>query len=369
MHYRIGLLFLSAGLIAVPFFGCSKSGKKGMGMPPAVVGTAKVVLLENKETRRYTGQVVPKSSNQIIARVSGVITKIGFKDGEFVKQDQLLLQIDPIPLQAAVRSAEATVMEGKAKLAYAKSTYERNAALYERKAVSKDTLESARSNYGVTQASVLAAEAALIRAKDNLKNSTIRAPYDGKMGITNADEGEYIAASTVFAKIIMKDPVRVKFSVSMADLFSLFGSVDEMIRNADVTLELADGRQYPHHGKIEVTDNQVNTQTDAFLVKAGFANPDMLLIPGATVTVTMSQRDGKKIPAVRPSAIMYDGRGAFVYVVTAENKIERRSVVCGNTGSEYQLLISGVKPGETVVVKGTNKTRPGATVAPVPEEK
>ena len=121
-------------------------------------------------------------------------------------------------------------------------------------------------------------------------------------------------------------PIRVRFSISMADFLSGYGSLTALKQNGQVSLKLADGSEYKDGGTIEFLNNEANLKTDAVQVYASFPNADMKLIPGSTVTVTLSKKSGDKMPAVPPSAVMHDAQTSFVYVVGEGNKIERRVI-------------------------------------------
>ena len=149
-----------------------------------MVGVEKVTECEDYETRQYTGQVVSKSVVNIVARVSGEILEIGFKDGDVVHKGQMLYKLDPVQYEASVKGAEASIEKCKAELTYAQSNFNRISLLYQKQASSLDTMENAKSTLGAAKAALLSAEASLITAKDNLKNTVITAPQDGLVGVT-----------------------------------------------------------------------------------------------------------------------------------------------------------------------------------------
>ena len=155
-----------------------------------------------------------------------------------------------------------------------------------------------------------------------------------------------------------------RFSISSADYLSMFGSVDNLKKTASIHLQLSDGKDYPTEGKVELINNEANKMTDAIQVYATFPNQDFKLLVGSTVRVTLTKKQAKKVPAIAPSAVMYDSRGAFVYVVGKKSKVEKRYVIPGNSTPDWQLVRAGLKLGETVIVQGTHKTMPGATVEP-----
>lgn len=142
----------------------------------------------------------------------------------------------------------------------------------------------------------------------------------------------------------------------------MFGSHKELMENGNVKIHLADGTLFGEVGKIELLNNEVNERTDAIQIYASFPNKDRKLIPGSTLSVTLSRRNGKRLPAVSPSALMHDSNGSYVYVLDAANKVEKRYVTPGNATPKRQLIQKGLKAGETVIAKGTHKALPGMTV-------
>ncbi len=338
------------------------------GAEKPVVALGRAVEVEDLENRRYTGLVVAPAVVQIVPRVSGEILEVGFSDGSVVKAGQMLYKLDPVQYEAAVKSAEAKVAKSKAELEYAQTNFDRQQTLFDKNAISRDTMENVRSALAVRKAELMAAESELIAAQDNLKNTTIISPITGLAGLTAYTAGNYITpGSGVLVTIVKVQPMRVRFSLSTADLTTMFDSMDNLLHDAVVRLTLPNGKDYPTAGKIEFVNNQANIRTDAVQLFATFPNQDYRLLNGSTVRVMLSRRRGVKRPAVPPSAVMHDARGAYVYVVDSRNIPARRDVVLGNSTPEFQMIASGLKPGETVVVKGTHKVIPGSEVEPAAE--
>ena len=344
-------------------------------MPPGAavkqtVGVAEVEEVANIQSRRYTGQVVAQAVVNVTPRVSGEILKLGFNDGDYVKKGQMLYTIEKTQYEAAVKQAEASIAELKAKLEYAQSTYDRNQMLYEVNAASMDSMENTKSALDALKAAQAAAEASLVTAKDNLKYTTITAAIDGLVGVTKYTAGNFVTPSSgSILTIIQMQPIRVRFSMSTSDFLAGYGSLTTLKKEGELSLKLADGSEYATGGKIEFLNNEANVKTDAIQVYASFPNADMKLIPGSTVTVTLSNKSASKMPAVPPSAVMYNASETYVYVVGEGNKIERRSVALGDMTKTHQLIKSGLKAGEKVVSLGTHKVMPGDEVIPATEEK
>jgi len=340
------------------------------GAMKQVVGIAEVEDVANVQSRRYTGQVVAQAVVNVTPRVSGEILKLGFNDGDYVKKGQMLYTIEKTQYEAAVKQAEASIAEIKANLEYAQSSYDRNQMLYEVNAASKDSMENTKSALDALKAGQAAAEAALVTAQDNLKYTTITAAIDGLVGVTKYTAGNFVTPSSgPILTIIQMQPIRVRFSMSTGDFLSGYGSLKALKENGQISLKLADGSEYATGGKIEFLNNEANVKTDAIQVYASFPNADMKLIPGSTVTVTLSKKGAAAMPAVPPSAVMHDAQTSFVYVVGDGNKTERRVVELGDMTKTHQFIKSGLKSGEKVVYQGTHKVMPGDEIVPAEENK
>ena len=352
-------------VISSPLFAQMPPG----GAPRQVVGVAPVIEASNVQSRRYTGQVVAQAEVNVTPRVSGEILKLGFNDGDYVKKGQVLYTLEKTQYEAAVKQAEANIAECKAKLEYAQSSYDRNQMLYEVNAASKDTIENMKSALDALKSAQTAAEAGLVTAQDNLNHTTITAAIDGQAGVTKYTAGNYITPSSgPLLTIIQMQPIRVRFSISTGDFLSGYGSLAALKENGQISLKLADGSEYSEIGTIEFLNNEANVKTDALQVYATFPNADLKLIPGSTVTVTLSKKAATSMPAVPPSAVMHDADASFVYVVVEDNKIERRNIELGDMTKTLQLVKSGVKAGERVVYQGTHKVMPGDEIVPAASE-
>ncbi len=351
-------------LMAAILTGIVLRGEEFVQKPP-VVGVAVVALENNRESRKCTGQIVSRSVVRLVARVSGEIREIGFRDGETVREGQVLYRLDPIQYEAAAKSAEAKVAECQARLSYAQNNYDRNKLLHQKHAASLDAMENAKSIFDAARAALLAAEAELITAQDNLSRTVITAPVDGVAGVTNFTAGNYVTPEAgTLVTVVQTQPIRVRFSISAADYLSLFGSFDALKANSTVRIRLADGTIYPETGTVELLNNEINPGTDTVQIYARFENKDSKLMSGGTVGVILSREGGAPQPAVAPAAVMHDADGTYVFVVDSGNKAEKRYVETGYVTKELQTISGGLAAGEKVIVKGTHKVMPGTLVDP-----
>ena len=333
--------------------------------PGVVVDVADVVAVVDNEQHRYTGQLVAPAKVNVVAQVSGEITEVGFADGDEIVAGQMLYRLSDTQYRAAAMSAEASLAEAKAKLEYAQTNFDRVNTLFAQNAASKDSMENAKSVLAGCQAAVLAAEAQLLSAEDNLSKTVITAPVAGTAGVTNFTLGNYVTPSSgTLVTLVATKPIRVRFAISTGDYLSMFGSLGKLKSDAVINLKLADGSICSDVGTVEFLDNQANSHTDSVIIYALFPNRDSRLIAGSTVTVTLSKKEGSTVPAIPLSAILLDKDGTSVYVVGENGQAAPRRIVTGGIVDGLQAVTSGLEPGETVVVSGTHKIMPGITVIP-----
>lgn len=336
--------------------------------PKVFVNVGTVGLTKNLVKHRYTGRVLSPAKVDVVARVSGELLEVGFEEGTFVKEGQVLYRLDDVPYVAAVKSAEAAVEECKAKANYAQQTYDRAHDLYSKQVTSKDSFDSAISDLSYAKAALMGAEAALVKARDNLDDTVIVTPISGKIGTTRYTKGNYLTPSSgILATVVQQDPLRVRFSISNKDFLTDFGSEQALKEKGEVEIRLGDGTVYSEKGKIIIVENEANESTDTIVLYALFNNPDYKLTPGTTVVATLQYLAPGDTPWIPPSAVMHDGTSAYVFVLDENNVANRRNIVEGSQTGEKQLVLSGLAAGERVVTDGMLKVTPGAPVVPVEE--
>ena len=339
-------------------------------MPPATVLVTEAGKVRDASVKKYVGALKAVYDVGLPARVSGVIMEQKVNHGDFVEKGQLLFVLEDTTYRAGVDAARAQLAQSQAELNYSKSNFERNDRLHKQKAVSESAYEEATRLLASNTAKVAAAKAALLDAENNLSYTKIHSPIKGRIGKCTYSPSNYVTpASGVLATVVSIDPVNADFSISERDYLSLFGSIDAVKRDALVKLQLADGTVYPTEGRIVFVDNKIDPDTDTVMIRAEFKNPDYKLIPGGLVTVMLSHRSAADLAAIPLSALMIDGKGAYVYTLDRGNRVRRRDVTIGSEVSGVQSVLSGLKPGELIVADGTHKARPGDVVNPVRRDK
>ena len=315
-------------------------------------------------TRKYPGRVVPVAEVKIVPQVSGEILEVAFANGAEVKKGDLLYRLDPVKYEAAVKNAEAKVVELKAGLAYAEKSAARHTELLRTRAVSQDAYENALSQRDAAAASLAAAEAELVSARDDLKHCRIVAPIAGRVGTTAFTEGNYVTkGGATLVSLVQISPIRVSFAIANGDYHDRFGSDARRIAaDALVKLRFMVGEDDFATGRVEYVENASSAETDTTDVYALFENANGVLKRGQTVMATLLSAKGTPRAAVPPNAVVQDMQGTFVWVVDAVGLPSKRYVVRGAIADGKQIVLSGVRPGERVVADGTHKVKAGVRV-------
>lgn len=343
------------------------AARQPQGPKPSMflVGVAKAGTVDHNPVRTFSGRVLSPETVAVVAQVAGEVKKVNFEEGALLKKGAVMYKIDPVKYEAAVASAKAQVAQAAASADYARKSFDRAQALFDKKVASPDDLDAATSAKAQAEATLAAAEAALVTAEDNLAHCTIKAPVDGKVGLNAAAAGNYVStASGALATIVRQDPVRVAFAPGSRDYLAVFGGEKGLKELFAVGVRLADGTLL-EGGEIEFAGNEVNASTDTMPVYARFANPDGLLVPGATVKVEVQAREPRRYVSLPVTAVQRDGDQAFVWMVGENNLPVRRDIEAGPATATYQTVLSGLEAGEEVIVRGTHKVMPGVPVEPV----
>jgi len=348
----------------------------------AAAPAAVPVSVAKAETRRITtwesfsGRLEAVERVEVRPRVGGAILKAHFREGALVNKGDLLVAIDPEPYAAAVERAEAEVAAAEARVALAKTELDRGRKLVTTSAIPQSGVDQRLSAYDEAQANVRSAKAALRSARLDLQYTEVRAPITGRVGALAITAGNLVsagAASPALTTIVSVDPIYASFNVNeevvAAALAKLSASAGaDSIERIPVQIGTAADEGTPIEGHIQLIDNQVDAATGTIRLRAALENADGRLIPGQFVRI----RIGDPAPAdklvISDRAIGSDQDKKFVLVVGADNKVEYRQVTLGPTAEGLRIVENGLAPGETIVVNGLQRVRPGVVVAPQPVE-
>lgn len=360
----LGILFATAALKPV-------SAQQASSAPPApAVIVQKVVEAPSTAPLRFNGQIEAIEAVDLQARITGFLKAKLFQQGAAVKAGDLLFEIEPEPLQAARDAAQAQVARATANQNATRQTLNRTRTLANRNTASQASLDDAQAAFDIATADVQSADAALATARLNLSYTEIRSPIDGTIGRSLFSVGNLVSpGSGVLARIVQLDPVRVVFSITDRALIDIRekiaggGSVNP--DSFKLILTLANGAQYQENGRIQFIDNEVNAQTGTVALRALFANPDLLLVPGQVVAVNVIDDSAIDLPAVPMSSVLQDRQGKYVYVLKEGNTVSRRPIVTGARVGNAWAVTDGLKAGETIVVEGLQRIADGQAVSPL----
>jgi membrane fusion protein (multidrug efflux system) len=351
--------------------GCSKEAPAPERPPPQVV-VVTIAPATIPATMTFVAQTESSRRVDIVARVSGYLERIVYKEGEVAKEGELLFELDRKPFEAQLDGAKGEVLAQQARFATARANLERIKPLAEQDALSRADLDRAQGEYDGAKAAVFSAEAKRRQAELNLGYTLIRAPVTGVAGRALQRQGSYINAQADSAQltyVAALDPMWVNFSVSqnqLARMRSELASGRMTMTSGEalqVTVVLSDGSIYPGKGKVDFADPSFSQDTGAFLVRAVIPNPERALRPGMFVTAKVEGLVRPGAIVLPQLAVQQGANGHVVYVVREDQVAEVRPVVVGDyNGTKDIVILEGLKAGERVVTDGMLKVVPGKPV-------
>lgn len=366
---------LMAVLVAGSFVaGCAKE-EPPPEPPPAEVAVIEVTPRTVTRATDLPGRVQPVRVAEVRARVPGILLKRNFREGSDVEAGDVLFEIDPAPLRAEVNSAEAALARAEANLQQARSQADRQRELVEIDAISRQQFEDATASQAVYEAEVIAARAALERAGLDLGYAQVTAPIAGHVGRAHVTEGALVGEDEATLMVVVQqlDPVYVDFTRSSTEALrlqrTLAGGGVKRLDNEGVAIAITldDGTAYEHAGELLVSELTVDASTGAIMLRAEVPNPDRVLLPGMFVRAELPEAVHENALVVPQRAVTRGAGGkATVLVVNAENTVEQRSLELGPAVDADWLVHDGLDGGETIIVEGLQKVRPGDRVTSVP---
>ena len=360
----------SVGLACLALFFAAGCEKAAPTAPPApVVDVMTVAPKDVSVFKEWVGSLDGDVNATIRPQVTGYLIKQNYREGDFVKKGQVLFEIDPRTFKAAVDQAAAVRAQQQANYTTAAAGLARVKPLAAKNALSQKDLDDATGSDLAARAGLDQATAALETAKLNLSFTKITSPIDGVAGIAKAQIGDLLSPSstTELTTVSTLDPIKVYINISEREYLKFIGkNPDATPGDITLSLILLDGSTYPKTGKFSLLNRQVDTTTGTFKVGAQFPNPDGHLRPGQFAKVRAMQKVLKDALLV-PQRAVTEVQGKYLMAVVGEgNKIDIRQVKPGERiGSEW-IISEGLKPGESIVVEGTQKVKPGAVVRPKP---
>ena len=350
--------FAVLALLALTAGACARQRR---GDPPAIPVTVAPVQQRTVPFEMSApGSVEPLRAVAVTAQVSGLVTRVRFREGDEVRQGDVLVQIDPRPYRNALQQAQAALARDLIQLTNARRQVERYQGLAKSEYITTEQFEALQTNAQALEATVQSDSAAVDNAQLNLEYTTIRAPISGRTGSLLIKEGNLVRAlgSGPLVTVNQTKPILVRFAVPAPYLpllrrYQGEGLEVEAVPTNDSTVL---------RGKLTFVDNAVDTTTGTIMLKGQFDNANGTLWPGQFVTATVVLYEQKDAIVVPAAAVVEAESGNYVYVVGQDGKAETRPVVVGRAVGEDVIVDQGLKIGETVVTDGQLRLVPGAKV-------
>ena len=358
-------------VLAIALGGCNGKGPNQAPPPPAV-GVITTVAQPVTVNEEFVAQTEAVDTVEIRARVSGVLERQAFVDGAPVTKGDLLFVIDQQPFVAALAQARAALAQTQASHLNSKQILERIRPLLADQAISQQDLDAAIAREAVDAANEEAAKAQVKTAELNLEYTTIRAPRDGNISKALIKPGGLVnAVTTLMTTLYSVDPIYVNFTLSEQKLLDLqkrakgrLGAGSDKL--SDYRLKLVDGSEYKFSGRLNFVDAAVDPQSGTLQLRLSVPNSERELRPGQFVRVIVPGVENPNAIRVPQQAVQEMQGKRSVFVVNADGKVAYREIGATLRLDNDWVVESGLQPGETVIVEGINKVRPGAPVKAVP---
>lgn len=343
--------------------------QESAGTPPPVEVTVITTKTQNTPAvYEVTGKTESSHTVEIRARVEGYLDKIAYTEGDYVRNGQLLFQIDPKPFQAALDNAKGDLARAQAQLANARATLARVRPLAKENALSPKDLDDSVAAERSAQAQVQSAQAQVRTAELNLGYTTIKSPVDGMASKSVFREGSLVTpgANNLLTTVVQLNPMWVNFGVGENEVlkFRQEKASGKLQTPEDFAVELvlANGSVFPQKGRIDYVAPSIDSQTGTLPMRATIPNPKHALSPSQFVRVRIQGVERLNVILVPQRAVLQGANSKFVYVLDKDNKAEAQQIQVGDFVGENWIVTSGLNSGERVVVDGAVKIRPGSSV-------
>ncbi|MFL6437561.1 MAG: efflux RND transporter periplasmic adaptor subunit [Terriglobales bacterium] len=368
-HSSINLKVLLCGLLGLLLAGCAEKQAAGPPPPPDV----QVAEVEQRDVPVYgewVAQLNGPVNSDITPKVQGYLLTQDYVNGSLVKKGQLLFQVDPRPLQAALDQAKAEVGRADSTLTRATNDVARDKPLAAQSAIPQKQLDDDLANVNSAKAGLAAAKAAQEQAELNLGWTKVYSPVDGIAGVANSQIGDLVGTTTKMATVSQINPIWAYFNISETLYLSFAQQISRVLTRGNVTTPVsveylqANDAPYPFKGKIIFVNREITAGTGTIQLAAAFPNKDAILRPGGFGRVRVQTTTAKDALLIPQAAVIEVQSQYQVIVVGSDNKATIRSVKMGDRVGTNWIVADGLKPGERVIVEGIQRVQTFAAQAP-----
>lgn len=355
-----------ASLFSLLLAACGSAPQGGMQMPPPEVSVASVVQKEVQVWDEFSGRIAAVENVEIRPRVSGYLDRIAFDEGGTVKKGDLLFVIDPRPFEAELSRARAELARAQTVAGLAKEERVRADRLLAAKAVSAEEYQQRVSSEKTAAASIAVADAAMRVAQLNLTYARIESPINGRIGASALRLGNVVEPGTLLTTVVSENPMYVYFEGDEKTWLAYADSAQQGAASNPVQVGLANEEGFPHSGRLDFVDNQVDPASGTVKVRAVIDNSSGKLASGLFARVRMQGNVKRQAMLIDDKAVLTDQDRKYVYTLGAKNAATRKDITLGPIADGLRVVESGLAAGDKIIVHGVAKVFfPGMPVVPV----
>jgi RND family efflux transporter MFP subunit len=369
---------LAAALaLATLLVGCGdNTQQKAAAPPPPTVTVAKPTQRTVSDYDEYVGRFAALDSVEVRARVSGYLDSVDFKDGQMVKQGDLLFTIDKRPFQTALDQSRANRQLAQSNLTFTESDLKRAQQLVTEKTITEQVFEQRSQAFRNAQASFAAASAAVRQAELDMQFTELRAPIDGRIGDRRVSPGNLVTGgtsgnTTLLATIVSQDPIHFEFTFDEASYLRYERMAKEGADVAsrgpgvNVSLKLIDEKDFTHEGRMDFVDNAIDRSTGTIRGRALFKNPNSVFTPGMFARVRVPASPPYQALLVPDTALGTEQAKRYLLVVGADDMVTMKYVIVGQVvDGGLRVIKEGLAADDRVIVEGLMRARAGIKVTP-----
>jgi multidrug efflux system membrane fusion protein len=357
---------LAALVLALAACGRSQAGGKPAAPPPPEVTVAGVIAKPLRDFEEFSGRLQAVDSVEVRPRVNGFIDSVQFAEGSRVRKGQLLFRIDPRPFQAEVDRLAAALRHARSQSALAASNHDRGKRLVAQHMISQQDFDQLATTDSTSVDDIGAAAAALETARLNLEFTEVRSPIDGRVSRALITAGNLVTNTSILTTVVSDDPIYAYFDADEQTYLKFSAHPGDGARGSEdsVFMGLIDEDGYPHTGRLDFVDNQVDPQSGTIHGRGVFDNKDGRFTPGLFARIKLVGGDVRDTILIDERAVGTDLGKKFVLALKADNTLEYRPITLGASVDGLRVVSNGLTASDVIVINGLQHVKPGIAVTP-----